>query len=124
MARNLAINVMGEPLKSCGSKPLTGFYRDGFCNTGPEDSGSHVVAAVVTKEFLEFTKSQGNDLQTPNPNFNFPGLKPGDKWCLCANRWKEAHKAGVAPPVILEATHEKALKFIDLETLEKNRYLK
>ncbi len=118
MATDLAKNVMGEPLKLCGTKPLTGFYRDGFCRTGDEDTGTHVVAAVVTQEFLDFTKSRGNDLQTPNPNFNFPGLKPGDKWCLCANRWKEAHKAGAAPPIIMEATHEKALQFIDLETLK------
>jgi uncharacterized protein len=112
-------NVLGEKLKLNTTEPMTGFYRDGFCRTGAEDSGSHVVAAIVTQAFLDFTKSRGNDLQTPQRASGFPGLKPGDSWCLCANRWKEAHEAGAAPLVKLEATHEKALKFIPLETLKK-----
>lgn len=96
---------------------MTGFYRDGKCRTGPGDTGSHVVCAIMTSEFLEFTRSRGNDLSTPMPYFNFPGLNPGDRWCLCASRWKEAYKAGVAPPVILEATHEKVLDFVPFEAL-------
>lgn len=97
---------------------MTGFYRDGYCRTGNEDRGSHVIAASVTQEFLEFSKSRGNDLMTANPSFDFPGLKPGDRWCLCALRWKEAQEAQVAPPVLLEATHEKALKYVSLEALQ------
>ncbi len=96
---------------------MTGFYRDGVCNTGPQDHGTHVVCAVMTEEFLQFTKSRGNDLSTPIPMYRFPGLKPGDGWCLCALRWKEAYDAGHAPPVILEATHEKALNYIEMDTL-------
>ncbi|MDX1950346.1 MAG: DUF2237 domain-containing protein [Rickettsiales bacterium] len=113
-------NVLGKKLKLCSESPLTGFYRDGFCRTGKEDLGNHIVAAIVTEEFLNYTKAMGNDLQTPRPEYNFPGLKAGDRWCLCALRWLEAYEAGFAPPVILEATHEKTLKFIDLEILEKN----
>ena len=114
-------NVLGEPLKILSHEPKTGFYRDGYCKTGPTDSGIHVVAAVVDQRFLDFTKSKGNDLQTPQLQFGFPGLKPGDRWCLCAARWKEAHEAGFSPPVVLEATHEKALKYISLEVLQKKQ---
>lgn len=111
-------NVLGTPLQIAGTDPLTGYYRDGFCSTGDSDSGVHVIAVTLTEEFLQFTKSQGNDLITPLPQYNFPGLKAGDCWCLCANRWKAAYDAGVAPPVILEATHEKALEFATLQVLE------
>ena len=96
-------NVLGSDLQIAGTNPLTGYYRDGFCSTGESDRGVHVIAASLTDEFLQFTKSQGNDLTTPSPQYNFPGLKAGDCWCLCARRWKEAYDAGVAPPVILEA---------------------
>ena len=119
MADEDAKNVLGEPLQHAASKHITGFYRDGYCRTGTADTGSHVVAAQVTQAFLDFTKSRGNDLVTPRPESNFPGLQAGDRWCLCALRWKEADDAGVAPPVDLNATHEKALKFIPLETLKK-----
>ena len=102
-------NVLGGDLAPCSTAPRTGFYRDGCCNTGPEDVGSHTVCVIATAEFLEFSKSRGNDLSTPVPDFGFPGLKPGDRWCLCAPRWKEALDAGVAPPVVLEATHEETL---------------
>jgi uncharacterized protein len=111
-------NVLGTVLKIAGTDPITGFYRDGFCSTGVDDRGVHVVAAVVTKEFLEYSKARGNDLMTPNPTYGFAGLKPGDTWCLCAARWKEAYDAGVAPPVVLEATHKKALEFATIEQLE------
>jgi len=110
-------NVLKGALGTCCSNPATGFYRDGYCRTGPADSGSHVVCAIMTEEFLDFTRSRGNDLSTPMPYFNFPGLKPGDRWCLCALRWKEAYQEGFAPPVILEATHEKVLEFIPFEWL-------
>ena len=110
-------NVLGTPLIGCCTDPMTGFYRDGVCNTGPMDSGRHVVCAVMTEEFLTFTKSRGNDLSTPRPEYQFPGLKAGDGWCLCALRWKEAWEAGVAPPVKLEATHEKALEYVDFSAL-------
>ena len=111
-------NVLGTALTIAGTTPITGFYRDGFCSTGINDKGVHVVAAIVTTKFLEFSKLQGNDLITPYPEFNFPGLKAGDKWCLCAARWKEAYDAGVAPPIVLEATHEKALAFVTLQQLK------
>lgn len=114
-------NVLGQPLQQCGCNPMTGFYRDGFCETGERDRGSHTVCAVMTEEFLTFTKSRGNDLSTPAPHFNFPGLKSGDKWCLCVSRWKEAYEAGVAPQVILEATHEGALLVVDLHELRERR---
>lgn len=114
-------NVLGQELTSAGSSHKTGFYRDGFCNTGPDDQGIHVVAATMTKEFLEYSKSKGNDLMTPIGNGSFPGLKPGDNWCLCAARWKEAYDAGVAPKVILEATHEKALEFTTLHELKQGK---
>ncbi len=117
MSNNRVRNVLKGSLQECSCDPMTGFYRDGKCRTGPGDTGSHVVCAIMTKEFLEFTRSRGNDLSTPMPYFNFPGLKPGDRWCLCASRWKEAYRAGVAPPVILEATHEKVLDFLSFEAL-------
>lgn len=112
-------NVLGTVLKKCCDSPRTGFYRDGFCHTGPQDHGTHVACATVTKEFLEFTRSKGNDLITPRLEWNFPGLKPGDKWCLCALRWLEAQKAGVAPDLDLEATHENMLKYSTLKDLKK-----
>ncbi len=112
-------NVLGGELMPCGTSPMTGFYRDGYCRTGAHDTGRHVVAAMVTEEFLTFTKSRGNDLMTPRPEYDFPGLKPGDRWCLCALRWKEAEEAGAAPPVDLAATHENALEFIPLEILRR-----
>jgi uncharacterized protein (DUF2237 family) len=115
-----ARNVLGGPLATCCSAPLTGFYRDGSCHTGPQDLGTHVVCAQVSREFLEFSVARGNDLVTPVPQFHFPGLNPGDKWCLCALRWKEALDAGVAPPVVLAATHEKALEFVSLEALKRH----
>ena len=111
-------NVLGTALQIAGTDPLTGYYRDGFCSTGIADRGVHVIAATLTDEFLQFSKSQGNDLITPLPQYNFPGLKAGDCWCLCANRWKEAYDAGVAPPVNLEATHEKALEFATIQQLK------
>lgn len=113
-------NVLGETLAICCTSPMTGFYRNGKCETGDNDRGKHVVCAQVTQEFLEFTQSQGNDLSTPLPLYGFPGLQPGDRWCLCASRWKEALEAGVAPPVILWATHEAALKYVSLEDLKKH----
>lgn len=106
------LNVLGTPLEECSQDPKTGYYRDGCCHTGPSDSGRHVVCAVMTEEFLSFTRSRGNDLTTPQPQWQFPGLKVGDRWCLCALRWKEAFEAGVAPPVILESTHQKALEYV------------
>ncbi|MEH2433411.1 MAG: DUF2237 domain-containing protein [Nostoc sp.] len=115
-----AKNVIGGNLEACCTSPMTGFYRDGFCRTGGQDFGSHVVCAEVTSEFLEFTKSHGNDLSTPIPDSNFPGLKPGDRWCLCASRWQEALDAGVAPPVILSATHARALEMVSLDELKKH----
>ena len=110
-------NVLGTALKLCSKSPLTGYLRDGFCRTDQRDKGLHLVAAIMTKKFLEFTKSRGNDLSTPNKAFGFPGLIPGDRWCLCALRWMEAYKASCAPPVVLEATNERALDIIDLKYL-------
>jgi uncharacterized protein len=107
-------NVLGGELQCCCTAPLTGFYRDGFCRTGPIDAGRHVVCAVMTAEFLVYTKAMGNDLSTPIEAYDFPGLKPGDKWCLCAVRWQEAMEDGVAPLVDLAATHEKALEFLSI----------
>ena len=114
-----AKNVLGTDLEVCCTSPMTGFYRDGFCSTGGQDVGMHVVCGQVTAEFLEFTKAQGNDLSTPMPQYNFPGLRPGDRWCLCAGRWQEALEAGVAPPVVLEATHARALEVCSLEELKQ-----
>ena len=110
-------NVFGSELITCSNDPLTGFYRDGCCKTGEQDKGTHTVCAVMTEEFLDFSKARGNDLSTPRPEWNFPGLQPGDRWCLCASRWVEAHKSGKAPKVKLEATDEKTLDFVSLDTL-------
>lgn len=118
----MARNVLGTELQECSRRPLTGFYRDGCCNTGREDRGVHVVCARVTAEFLEFSRAAGNDLSTPRPEFAFPGLRPGDRWCLCAARWAEAHRAGVAPPVVLDATHVSALEFADLADLRAHAW--
>ena len=114
-----ARNVLGTDLKSCSLDPLTGWYRDGCCNTGPGDTGLHLVCAQVTQEFLLFSRQQGNDLITPRLEYNFPGLKPGDRWCLCVTRWIEAYEAGCAPLVDLEATHISALEFVDLDVLKQ-----
>ena len=113
-------NVLGGTLQPCSTRPLTGFYRDGCCNTGYEDTGIHVICAQMTDEFLAFSKQAGNDLSTPMPEFGFPGLKAGDRWCLCAGRWKEAFDAGAAPRVVLAATHEEALAIVPLEALKRH----
>lgn len=113
-------NVLGETLEVCGTDPETGFYRDGCCNTGPDDLGVHAVCSVVTDEFLAFSRERGNDLSTPRPEFGFPGLKAGDGWCLCANRWQEALEADCAPRVKLRATHQAALKYCRLEDLKRH----
>jgi len=112
-------NVLGQELGTCCTSPMTGFYRDGCCRTGPQDLGMHVVCVEVSEEFLEFSKAKGNDLSTPIPDFEFPGLKSGDRWCLCALRWKEAMENGMALPVILTSTDESALEVISLEDLKK-----
>ncbi|CDF38700.1 unnamed protein product [Chondrus crispus] len=117
-ARN--VNVLGGPLSKCCVSPVTGYYRDGACATGPADLGVHTVCAVVTRAFLDFSRAKGNDLVTPMPAYEFHGLKDGDRWCLCASRWKEAADAGVAPPVVLEATHEKTLEFVTIELLQRH----
>ncbi len=118
--REHARNVLGERLQSCGEAPVTGFYRDGCCNTGADDFGRHTVCALMTAEFLEFSRSRGNDLSTPMPELGFPGLKPGDRWCLCAARWKEALDAGMAPRVVLTATHEATLELVALDDLKRH----
>ena len=115
-----AKNVLGGELETCCTSPMTGFYRDGKCSTGAGDIGSHIVCAQVTEEFLAFTKSRENDLITAVPAFDFPGLKPGDRWCLCASRWKEALDAGVAPPVVLSATHALAVEYVSLDELKQH----
>lgn len=115
-----AKNVLGTELQTCSTDPMTGFYRDGCCNTGAGDAGVHVVCAEMTAEFLEFSKARGNDLSTPVPMYQFPGLKPGDHWCLCAQRWQEAFEAGKAPRVKLESTHMSAIEFCDLDALKKH----
>lgn len=115
-----ALNVLGETLESCSQEPLTGFFRDGHCNTCAEDNGSHTVCAVMTAEFLAFSKYVGNDLSTPRPEFRFTGLKPGNGWCLCAARFLQAHEEGCAPKVNLAATHQRALEIVPLEVLEQN----
>ena len=114
----MAKNVLGTALEICCTSPMTGFYRNGRCETGREDVGLHTVCAEVTDTFLTFSQSRGNDLITPHPEWGFPGLQPGDRWCLCVQRWREALEAGVAPPVVLEATHISALEFVDLEDLQ------
>jgi uncharacterized protein (DUF2237 family) len=113
-----ALNVLGGELVPCSNAPMTGFFRNGCCETGPEDVGLHTVCAVMTAEFLAFSKAAGNDLTTPMPQYGFPGLKPGDRWCLCAPRWKEALDAGMAPQVVLEATHEETLAIMPLGVLK------
>jgi uncharacterized protein (DUF2237 family) len=115
-----ARNVLNGPLQPCGADPMTGFYRNGCCDTGAGDVGIHVVCAEMTAEFLAFSVSRGNDLVTPVPQFGFPGVRPGDRWCLCVERWKEAYEAGVAPPIVLEATHMSALEFVSLEELQEH----
>ena len=112
-------NVLSTPLQTCSSEPMTGFYRDGYCRTGSNDRGIHVVCAEMTKEFLAYTKAKGNDLSSPSPQYGFPGLKPGDKWCLCADRWDEANRASVAPLVILQATSKSALERLTLPSLQE-----
>lgn len=114
-----ARNVLGGELESCSTDPMTGFFRDGCCNTGREDAGLHLVCAEMTEDFLTFSKRRGNDLSTPMPQYEFPGLEAGDRWCLCVLRWKEAYEAGMAPLVNLRATHISALEFIDLEVLKE-----
>ncbi len=113
-----ARNVLGGELEPCSRNPVTGFFRNGCCETGPDDLGLHTVCAVMTAEFLAYSKSVGNDLSTPQPHYHFPGLKPGDHWCLCAPRWKEALDAGMAPPLVLAATHEETLAIVPLGVLK------
>jgi uncharacterized protein (DUF2237 family) len=114
-----SLNVLGGPLESCSTRPMTGFFRDGCCDTGPQDFGSHTVCAVMTAEFLAFSKAVGNDLSTPIPDYGFPGLSPGDRWCLCAPRWQQAHDAGYPPRVVLRATHRGALDHCELADLKR-----
>jgi len=115
-------NVFGEPLIPCSTDPMTGFFRDGCCNTGFMDTGTHTVCAIMTEAFLTFTKSKGNDLSSPIPRYNFPGLKPGDKWCLCVKRWKQALDEGCAPQVILEATNERSLDTVTMDQLVSHSF--
>jgi hypothetical protein len=112
-------NVLGGPLGTCSDKPLTGFFRDGCCNTSDDDVGSHTVCVVLTADFLEFSQARGNDLSTPHPEFDFPGLQPGNRWCLCAARWREALHAGKAPQVVLNATNEAVLSIVSLDDLKR-----
>ena len=112
-----SVNVFGETIETCSDSPTTGFFRDGCCNTSDQDVGSHTVCVEVTREFLEFSRFRGNDLSTPMPQFEFPGLRPGDRWCLCAARWLEAHEAGMAPRVVLKGTHRRALEIVPLSVL-------
>jgi hypothetical protein len=116
--KDAALNVIGTRLEQCGTDPVTGFYRDGDCATGPQDTGRHTVCTRVTEEFLEYSKAQGNDLMTPIPEYGFPGLKAGDQWCVCAMRWREAYEAGKAAPVVIRATHARTLKTIPLDILK------
>lgn len=118
--KEAAENVYGALLRPCSSRPLTGFFRDGCCNTSAQDAGCHTVCAEMTEAFLEFSRARGNDLTTPMPAYGFPGLKPGDRWCLCASRWKEALDAGVAPRVFLRSTHKKTLQHVSLSVLEEH----
>jgi uncharacterized protein (DUF2237 family) len=122
MIFGMRTNVLGGPLECCCTSPMTGFYRDGYCRTGAEDLGLHTVCAVVSDSFLRFSKARGNDLSTPRPEYEFPGLKNGDKWCLCVERWKEALDAGCAPSVVLEACHISALEFVDLADLKAHAF--
>lgn len=115
-----ALNVLGTPLQSCSMEPVTGWFRDGCCRSDPEDRGLHLICAVMTAQFLEFSRQAGNDLSTPRPEFSFPGLLPGDRWCLCAQRWREALLAGAAPPVVLEATHLNTLGVVGLQQLREH----
>jgi uncharacterized protein len=115
-----ARNVLGGPLNPCGDDPVTGFYRDGCCNTGPEDLGSHTVCAVVSAQFLAHQREVGNDLSTPRPEYGFAGLQPGDRWCVCAARWQQAYDDGAPAPVVLAATHERALDVVSLEALQEH----
>lgn len=115
-----AMNVLGTELQNCSTDPLTGFYRNGCCETGPEDAGLHLVCVVMSESFLRFSRAAGNDLSTPMPAMGFDGLKPGDRWCLCVERWVQAHQAGAAPQVCLEATHISALEFVDLARLQEH----
>lgn len=117
MSREPDVNVVGGELQPCSNEPLTGFFRDGCCGTGPDDVGSHTVCAVMTEEFLAFSKAAGNDLSTPRPEWGFDGIQPGDRWCLCAARWLEAYEAGQAPEVVLGATHASALEIVPIEVL-------
>jgi len=120
VSRDESQNVLGGPLRPCGTEPATGFYRNGCCDTGPEDTGIHTVCAVMTDAFLVYSRLAGNDLSTPRPEWGFPGLQAGDRWCLCAGRWREALAAGVAPPVVLEATHEETLAVVAFDDLERH----
>ena len=115
---NLARNVLGKSLQICSTSPMTGFVRDGSCRTGPDDAGSHTVCAQMTEEYLAYSKQMGNDLSTPAPEYGFPGLQVGDRWCVCAARWLQAAEAGCAPPVVMDATHERALKVVSLGVLQ------
>lgn len=115
----MELNVLNKPLQGCCNNPLTGYFRDGYCRTTANDTGTHTVCAVVTKEFLEYSLSKGNDLITPIPHWQFPGLKPGDKWCLCISRWLQAEKVGKAPKIVLDATHIKSLEYTSLDLLKK-----
>ncbi len=117
MIKHPSKNIYGETLESCSEEPMTGFFRDGCCNTADEDLGMHTVCVKLTADFLNFSASRGNDLSTPRPEFNFPGLQPGDRWCLCATRWLEAHQAGMAPRVYVRSTHERTLEVVPLELL-------
>ena len=119
----MAHNILGTELATCSIDPMTGFFRDGCCNTTGDDSGMHTVCAVMTDEFLDFSKERGNDLSTPRPEYQFPGLVAGDRWCLCLSRWKEALEANCAPAIVLEATHASVTEFIDLAVLEKHEAL-
>lgn len=119
----MELNVLGTELIPCCMDPITGYFRDGLCRTISMDTGTHVVCAVVTEDFLAFTKGRGNDLSTPIPQWQFPGLTPGDKWCLCISRWLEAVEAGVAPPIVLGATHKKALEYVSLEMLKRYEFI-
>lgn len=114
-----SLNVLGSPLQTCSLDPVTGWFRDGCCETQASDQGRHLVCAIMTEAFLAFSKSRGNDLSTPRPEYNFPGLKSGDRWCLCLERWKEAHAAGKAPQVVLDATHQMALERVPLDIFQK-----